>query len=160
ARPTLVRLHSAGQFPSNRVGFRAVGAKAPTRRKGWRRISLPPDGGIPRSLAMLSLSTLHASLHGPRGKPSRFLLRRPLTGLVTIALVLGVAGSARAAPEGQLTWAVHVTLAPTWFDPAETSGIITPYMVLYAIHDAMVKPMPGNSLTPSLAETIAVSDDK
>jgi peptide/nickel transport system substrate-binding protein len=75
--------------------------------------------------------------------------------------VLGVPGPAPAAsPEGQLTWAVHVTLAPTWFDPAETSGIITPYMMLYAIHDAMVKPMPGNSLAPSLAETISISDDK
>jgi peptide/nickel transport system substrate-binding protein len=53
-----------------------------------------------------------------------------------------------------------VTLAPTWFDPAETSGIITPYMMLYAVHDAMVKPMPGNSLAPSLAESVTVSDDK
>ena len=81
--------------------------------------------------------------------------------LVAIALVLGVPCSTRAAgPEGQLTWAVHVTLAPTWFDPAETSGIITPYMMLYAIHDAMVKPMPGNSLAPSLAESVTISDDK
>ena len=29
-----------------------------------------------------------------------------------------------AAPEGQMTWAVHISLAPTWFDPAETSGRI------------------------------------
>jgi peptide/nickel transport system substrate-binding protein len=79
--------------------------------------------------------------------------RRYVLALVAIAMALGVPCSSRAAgPEGQLTWAVHVTLAPTWFDPAETSGIITPYMVLYAIHDAMVKPMPGNSLTPSLAD--------
>ena len=47
------------------------------------------------------------------------------------------------APDGQLTWAVHVSLAPTWFDPAETPGMITPFMLLYALHDAMVKPMPG-----------------
>jgi len=100
------------------------------------------------------------SSSGPLGKASRSLLVRPLVGLLAIAVLSGVAGSARAAPEGQLTWAVHVTLAPTWFDPAETSGIITPYMVLYAIHDAMVKPMPGNSLAPSLAETVTVSDDK
>ena len=38
---------------------------------------------------------------------------------------------------------MHVTLVPDWFDPAETPGIITPYMVLYALHDAIVKPMPG-----------------
>ena len=27
-----------------------------------------------------------------------------------------------AAPKGQLTWGVHISLAPTWFDPAETPG--------------------------------------
>jgi peptide/nickel transport system substrate-binding protein len=64
-----------------------------------------------------------------------------------------------AAAEGQLTWAVHVSLAPTWFDPAETSGIITPYMMLFAMHDAMVKPMPGNPMAPSLAESWSASPD-
>jgi peptide/nickel transport system substrate-binding protein len=63
------------------------------------------------------------------------------------------------APAGQITWAVHISLAPTWFDPAETSGIITPFMVLYALHDAMVKPMPGNPMAPSLAESWSVSPD-
>jgi hypothetical protein len=63
--------------------------------------------------------------------------------LLIAAIVLAVASPSAAAPEGQLTWAVHVSLAPTWFDPAETSGIITPFLFLYALHDAMVKPMPG-----------------
>jgi peptide/nickel transport system substrate-binding protein len=58
-----------------------------------------------------------------------------------------------------MTWGVHVSLAPTWFDPAETSGIITPFMVLYALHDAMVRPSPGQSLAPSLAEAWSVSPD-
>ena len=58
---------------------------------------------------------------------------------------------AAAASPDQLTWGVHVSLAPTWFEPAEASGIITPFMVLYALHDAMVKPMPGNAMAPSLA---------
>jgi peptide/nickel transport system substrate-binding protein len=66
---------------------------------------------------------------------------------------------APAAPEGQLTWAVHVSLAPSWFDPAETTGIITPFMFLYALHDALVKPMPGTPLAPSLAESWTVSPD-
>ena len=55
-------------------------------------------------------------------------------GLVAASLVLAIlavgAPPGAAAPEGQMTWAVHVSLAPTWFDPAETSGIITPFMVL------------------------------
>jgi peptide/nickel transport system substrate-binding protein len=62
-------------------------------------------------------------------------------------------------PEGQLTWGVHISLAPTWFDPAETSGIITPFMVMYALHDAMVKPMPGQPLAASLAESWSASED-
>ena len=73
--------------------------------------------------------------------------------------VLAVAAPVAAAPEGQLTWGVHISLAPTWFDPAETQGLITPFMILYAIHDAMAKAMPGNTAAPSLAESWQVSPD-
>ena len=59
----------------------------------------------------------------------------------------------------KLTWAVHISLAPTWFDPAEMSGIITPYLVYYALHDAMVKAMPGQPFAPSLAKSWTASDD-
>jgi len=75
-------------------------------------------------------------------------------------VVLGTAPEGRAdAPADQMTWAVHISLAPTWFDPAETSGIITPYMLLYALHDALVKPMPGHPMAPSLAESWSMSPD-
>jgi peptide/nickel transport system substrate-binding protein len=77
--------------------------------------------------------------------------------LVLVA-VLAFAGTAWAA-DGQMTWGVHVSLAPTWLDPAETPGLITPFMVLYAIHDALVKPMPGNPMAPSLAESWKASPD-
>ena len=78
--------------------------------------------------------------------------------LIVLAVVLA-AGSAGAAPEGDVTWAVHVSLAPTWFDPAETPSVITPFMMLYALHDAVVKPMPGEPVSPSLAESWTVSKD-
>jgi peptide/nickel transport system substrate-binding protein len=79
---------------------------------------------------------------------------------LVLALVTGaLAAPALAAPEGQMTWAVHISLAPTWFDPAETPGIITPFMILYALHDALVKPMPGNPMAPSLAESWTASPD-
>jgi peptide/nickel transport system substrate-binding protein len=78
--------------------------------------------------------------------------------LVLMVLAGGVVG-ATAAPEGQVTWGIHISLAPTWFDPAETTGIVTPFMVMYALHDAMVKPLPGNPLAPSLAESWTVSPD-
>ena len=58
-----------------------------------------------------------------------------------------------------MTWAVHVSVAPTWFDPAEHTGIITIMKVLYALHDAMVKPMPGNAMAPSLAESWSMAKD-
>ena len=79
--------------------------------------------------------------------------------VVLLALLASPGVSLAAGPEGQLTWAVHVSLAPTWFDPAETPGMITPYMVLYALHDALVKPMPGQPRAAALAESWSVSKD-
>src|SRR5262247_4094580 len=63
------------------------------------------------------------------------------------------------APSGQMTWALHFTLAPTLFEPAETPGLITPFLTLYALHDALVKPMPGKVMTGSLAESWTTSPD-
>jgi peptide/nickel transport system substrate-binding protein len=79
--------------------------------------------------------------------------------LLTLLLGLGAVAPALAAPEGTMTWAVHITLASRWLDPAETEGIITPFMVLYALHDALVKPMPQGLNTPSLAESWTASKD-
>ena len=81
----------------------------------------------------------------------------PVVGL--LLLTIGRTAPVAAAPEGELTWAVHVSLAPTWFDPAETPGVIVPFMVLYALHDALAKPMPGAPMAPSLAESWSVSPD-
>ena len=72
---------------------------------------------------------------------------------------LTAAPAKKDEPSGQMTWAIHVTIAPTWFDPAETPGIITPFMFLYAMHDALVKPMPGNPMAPSLATKWSESED-
>src|SRR5690242_18188011 len=62
-------------------------------------------------------------------------------------------------PEGEMRWAIYVTLSPNWLDPAEVMGGINSFWVLYAVHDALVKPMPGNLMTPSLAESWTVSPD-
>src|SRR5215470_15759600 len=91
------------------------------------------------------------------------LSRRELvkfSALLTGSGVLLWTGSAGATgPQGQIIWGSNITLAPTWFDPAETPGIVTPYMVLYALHDAMVKPMPRQALAPGLAESWSASED-
>src|SRR5262245_45671430 len=99
---------------------------------------------------------------GGTGMTRRGLLATTAVGLLASAIggAIGAPTLAYgAAPQGQLTWGVHISLAPTWFDPAETPGIITPFMVMYALHDAVVKPMPGQALAPSLAESWSVSDN-
>src|SRR5437879_12362053 len=76
-----------------------------------------------------------------------------------LALTLVAAALASAAPEGELTSAVHFTIAPTLFEPAETPGMVSPFMFLYALHDALVKPMPEKTMAPSLAESWSASPD-
>lgn len=71
--------------------------------------------------------------------------------IVVLGGVLGGGGGSDAEPQDTITYAMHVAIAPSWFDPAETPGAITPFMVLYAFSDALVKPMPEGMLTPSLA---------
>src|SRR5262249_50838927 len=96
--------------------------------------------------------------HTPASSREAFTMRSALAIVVAMVVLMSV-GPALAAPEGQITFGLHVTLAPTWFDPAETTGIVTPFIFLYALHDALVKPMPGNPLAPSLAESFTVSPD-
>ena len=79
--------------------------------------------------------------------------------LTVLLLRLALPAPAAAAPEGTLTWGIHVTLAARWLDPADTEAFINPFMVLYAVHDALVKPMPGGDNTPSLAESWTQSKD-
>ena len=85
--------------------------------------------------------------------------RRGVLGFSAAAAIGVVPYAARAAPDGQRTIASHVSLAPTWFAPAETAGIITPFMMLYALHDAMMKAMPGKPMAPCLAEAWTAAPD-
>ncbi len=85
--------------------------------------------------------------------------RRDLLAVTALGALAAGPAHAAAVPEGQITWAVHISLPPAWFDPAEVAGIITPYLLMYALHDAMVKPMPGNPLEPCLAESVTMALD-
>jgi peptide/nickel transport system substrate-binding protein len=79
--------------------------------------------------------------------------------LVLVVLLAWPLASALAAQPGTLTIGVHVTLVSRWLDPGDTEALITPFMVLYPLHDALVKPMPGNINGPGLAESWSVSKD-
>jgi peptide/nickel transport system substrate-binding protein len=85
---------------------------------------------------------------------------RSLAFAVLAAVVLS-ASPVRGAepPAGQMTWALHFNPAPTLYEPAETPGLITPFLFLYALHDALIKPMPGKAMAPGLAESWTVSTD-
>jgi peptide/nickel transport system substrate-binding protein len=87
-------------------------------------------------------------------------MRHGMRILVAAALLaLHSPGAVGAEPTGTVTWGVHVTLATRWLDTAETDAEITPFMVMYALHDALVKPMPSGLNTPSLAESWSMSKD-
>jgi peptide/nickel transport system substrate-binding protein len=83
--------------------------------------------------------------------------------ILSWAIAPGGSGSAAAQtkPEGEMRFALYVTLAPAWLDPGEfLVGNLTPFWMLYALHDGLVKPMPGNPMAPSLAESWSMSEDQ
>src|SRR5437899_1514183 len=147
-----MELVEAAVQPVPPLGHRHLGPSRDERRvgRGERRDDL---GHGPRSLARLV-----PVRNGTMRSVSRPMARW-VSALVLVSTLGGAPAAATAGPDGQMTWAVHVSLAPTWFDPAETPGVITPFMFLYALHDALVKPMPGNPMAPSLAESWSASRD-
>lgn len=65
-----------------------------------------------------------------------------------------------ARPAGTLKMAIHWSNSADWLDPATAAGnVMSPNLVLYLIHDALMKPMPEGTYTPSLAESWSISPD-
>ena len=87
---------------------------------------------------------------------------RGLVAAITLGLLLGAAApaAAQAKPEGEMRFAFYVTISPAWLDPGEGTGFITPFWTLWALHDALVKTMPGKRMAGSLAESWTVSADQ
>src|SRR5215510_4165903 len=79
--------------------------------------------------------------------------------LIVLGLVVGFQQGAQAQAPEKLVFALHVTISPSWFDPAETPAQITPFGMLYALHDALVRPLPGEAMGNSLAESWSESPD-
>src|SRR5437879_5250718 len=71
---------------------------------------------------------------------------------VAVALALAIVAWSAPAPaaEGTMTWGVHVSLTPAFFDPADATGTALPLMVYYAVHDALVRPLPGQRMGAAL----------
>jgi peptide/nickel transport system substrate-binding protein len=88
-----------------------------------------------------------------------------LRGLVSVFAVLAITSgvveraAGQAAPAGEVVQAWHVTISPAWLDPSTAPPQITPFGLLYALHDALVRPLPGQKLGNSLAESWKESAD-
>ena len=72
-------------------------------------------------------------------------------GLIIMGLAVVLQQETQAQSPAKLVFAYHVTVSPSWFDPAETPAQITAFGILYALHDAVVRPLPGERMAPALA---------
>jgi peptide/nickel transport system substrate-binding protein len=83
-----------------------------------------------------------------------------LAGCAAVATIGSVrAGAGEPSSSGEAVMAWMITIAPTWFDPSTAPPQITPFGILYALHDALVRPLPGQKMGNSLAESWAESPD-
>ena len=112
-------------------------------QESWRRANGAPlmelwaVGGLPRR----------------RGGPALAI------GLLVLMGLSGVGPHAGQARGDTDAGGCIFSIAPTFFDPSETTGLATPFLFLYALHDALIKPMPQGLLTPCLAESWTESPD-
>ena len=80
-----------------------------------------------------------------------FMVGMVVTGLASAA-------TAQRPPEGQLILGMNFTIVPAFLDPSEMTGA-TAAIFAYALHDALLKPLPGNPLAPALADSWTESPD-
>lgn len=74
-------------------------------------------------------------------------------------LLWGPAGISEAAPQGVLKQAIHWGFSADWLDPGSTGYTGAAQLPMYLFYDALLKPMPDGTYTPSLAESYTMSPD-
>ena len=81
--------------------------------------------------------------------------------LIVVGVVIGWLQGVQAQSQSpnRLVVAFNFTISPSWFDPAETPAQIVPFSILYALHDAVVRPLPGERMAPALAASWTESPD-
>jgi peptide/nickel transport system substrate-binding protein len=97
-----------------------------------------------------------------RGAAVRATHRPFVAGLALLAAaitLLPARGADGQPGPGEVVIAWHVTIASSWLDPSTAPPQITPFGLLYALHDALVRPLPGQKLGNSLAESWSESPD-
>src|SRR5713101_2510217 len=98
------------------------------------------------------------SARGVAVSPGRYAF---LSGaLLAVLMVPVITREVPAEPApGEVVIAWHVTIASSWLDPSTAPPQLTPFGILYAIHDALVRPLPGQKIGNSLAESWSESPD-
>src|SRR5439155_23572336 len=108
-------------------------------------ISTPRESALGPEVRMLGLSN-NDVLRGIRSHRLAGLL-----AAVSFILAMVLLAAAQT-PTGEAVMAWHVTIAPTWFDPSTAPAQITPFGMLHTLHDALVRPLPGQKMGSSLPE--------
>ena len=68
--------------------------------------------------------------------------RLVLLFIMSVSLLGAARVGSPASPTGEIVIAWHVTIPPTWLDPAEAPPQVVPFELYYALHDAMIRPLP------------------
>src|SRR5438093_706761 len=170
---TAARLRKSRRVTLRRVVWRGsvagIEVLLPVRTLGEGKTAASSAAKLPyapREVKGMMLSSAHrekVEKNNPftRGLNMRSCYRRIALLLATAVLTLGMTqeSAGQTTPAGEVIIAWHVTIAPTWFDPSTAPPQITPFGTLYAIHDALARPMPNQKMGASLAESWTESPD-
>jgi peptide/nickel transport system substrate-binding protein len=134
--------------PVGAAGLLAACAPASPSVPAAPKATQAPLAGAPTQAPIVTPAPAAASK--PAEKPADKPAEKP-------AAAAPAAG--KPEPKGTLNYAWHTTISPAWLDPQENPPQITPYNFAYAVHDALVKHMPGKTFAPSLAESYEIASD-
>jgi len=90
-------------------------------------------------------------------KRREFITLAGSAAVASVGAIPDVTGQSPSTEEAVMAW--PITISPAWFDPSTAPPQITPFGILYAIHDALVRPLPGQRMGNSLGESWSESPD-
>lgn len=102
-------------------------------------------------------------MNAKTGTPFRINRRSALAsigaGIGAAALGTGWAGRAFAQSPSTISYALHLAPTSLFFDPGNTPGTGAPLLIQYALHDGLIRPIRGETVGLSLAESMEEGGD-